>query len=228
MLVTESSISALIHAVDQADSPSRLVQAVQALAAARSSEGIPVLIKALGYNNPGAAVVAVNGLVQMGAAAVQPLLDLLDDYNYGARAWAIRALVAIADPRALEVLLAAALADFAPSVRRAATKGLGTLQWQLLPESEVVAAQTRVLETLLTIAQDADWSLRYAAVVGLQALAPSLAQETLLSQIQLKLQHMLEADSDLVVKARAGRAIEVLSSSIAGSNSTPFSSYSSR
>ncbi|NJO42018.1 MAG: HEAT repeat domain-containing protein [Cyanobacteria bacterium RU_5_0] len=208
MVVIEStSVQPLINAIEKADSPERLIGAVRALAMARSEAGIPVLIKVLGYNNPGAAVVAVNGLVQMGAVAVQPLLVLLDDYNYGARAWAIRALVMIADPRALDVLLSAAMTDFAPSVRRAATKGLGMLQWQLLPEAQVTAAQFRVLEVLLAIAQDSDWSIRYAAVVGLQALATGSMRPEWLSQISATFQQMAETESDLAVQARVYRAI---------------------
>lgn len=208
-LIETSSIQTLIHAVDQADSPDRLVGAVQALAAARAVAGIPVLIKVLGYNNPGAAAVAVKGLVQMGAAAVQPLLEL-DDYNYGARAWAIRALVAIADPRALEVLLSAAATDFAPSVRRAATKGLGGLHWHLLTLEQVPSAQGKALETLLQITQDADWSIRYAAVVGLQDLAVALTSGDCQLPIVARLHQMVATDPDLAVQARVSRALDGL------------------
>jgi urease accessory protein UreF len=88
----------LIRAVEQADSPARLVAAVQTLAAAHLETGISTLIAVLGYNNPTAAVAAVEGLTQLGAAAVQPLMEQLDEYNYGARAYAIRALAALADP----------------------------------------------------------------------------------------------------------------------------------
>ncbi|WP_416670157.1 HEAT repeat domain-containing protein [Egbenema bharatensis] len=204
-----TSVQKLIQDVEQADSPERLMMAVQALASARSETGMPMLIRALGFNNPGAAAVAVQGLIKMGAVAVQPLLDLLDDYNYGARAWAIRALVAIADPRALDVLLTAAAADFAPSVRRAATKGLGTLQWHLLPDHDSIAAQGRVLQTLLAIAADSDWSLRYAATVGLESLGKA-AHPNLLTQILTRLQQMVETESDLAVQARVRRAITVL------------------
>jgi phycocyanobilin lyase subunit beta len=204
-----TSVQRLIQDVEQADSPDRLVMAVQSLASAQSEEGIPMLIRALGFNNPGAATIAVQGLVQMGAVAVQPLLDLLDDYNYGARAWAIRALVTIADPRALDVLLTAAAADFAPSVRRAATKGLGMLQWHLLSDQDSIAAQGRVLETLLAIAADSDWSLRYAATVGLESLGAA-ANPDLLTQILTRLQQMMETESDLAVQARVRRAVTVL------------------
>jgi phycocyanobilin lyase beta subunit len=87
MLEETLAISELIQAVAAADSAGALIEAVRSLAAARSSAAITTLITVLGFNNPGAAVAAVDGLV------------------YGARAWAIRALAMIGDPRALEVLL---------------------------------------------------------------------------------------------------------------------------
>jgi phycocyanobilin lyase subunit beta len=205
------SLQTLVDAIEQADSPERLIGAVQALAAARLEAGIPTLIKALGYNNPGAAMVAVRGLVQMGEAAVMPLLTLMDDYNYGARAYAIRALAAIADPRALDVLLVTAETDFAPSVRRAATKGLGLMRWLQLPPEEVVIAQQKALASLLTISQDDDWSLRYAAIVGLQGLA--LAAQPLTAQITAHLQQMVDTETDLAVRSRALWAIATLADS---------------
>jgi phycocyanobilin lyase beta subunit len=202
------SLATLIADIDRADSPERLIAAVQALAAARLEEGIPTLIRALGFNNPGAAVMAVKGLVQMGDAAVMPLLTLLDDYNYGARAYAIRALAAIADPRALDVLLVAAETDFAPSVRRAATKGVGQLHWLKLPETEQAIAQARTYSTLVRILDDADWSIRYAAIAGLQALGQSAS--SLQPQIVATLQ-MLK-DPDMAVQARGQWAIATLQS----------------
>ncbi len=209
-MVTESlNVQSLINAIDQASSPEQLISAVRALAAARQEAGIPTLIRALGFNNPGAAAIAVQGLVQMGTIAVQPLLELLDDYNYGARAWAIRALVGIGDPRALKVLVAAAEADFAPSVRRAATKGLGFLQWQLLTDDQLGFAQNQVLKSLLKITEDADWSLRYAAIVGLQALALTLSSEQT-EAIVLRLQQIDQTDADRAVQARSRMALKVL------------------
>ncbi|NJL37745.1 MAG: HEAT repeat domain-containing protein [Leptolyngbyaceae cyanobacterium SM1_4_3] len=211
-----SSIQPLIHAIEQADSPDRLIGAVQALVAAQSEASIPTLISVLGYNNPGAAAVAMKGLVQMGAIAVSPLMDLLDDYNYGARAYAIRALAAIANPRALDILLSTAETDFAPSVRRAATKGVGSLQWFQLPPDQVAAAQTRAFETLNQVSQDPDWSLRYAAVVGLQTLATSLEPSQSApfhAQILARLKQVAETDSDFAVQSRARMALNVLEQS---------------
>jgi phycocyanobilin lyase beta subunit len=195
--------STLIAAVQQADSPPQLIQAVQSLAAARLEAGISTLIAVLGYNNPIAALAAVEGLVGLGAAAVQPLIEQLDEYNYGARAYALRALAAIADPRALEVLLTAAATDFAPSVRRAAAQGLGNLRWSQMDAAQRSTAQAQAVETLRSIAQDADWSIRYAAIVGLQGLArlPDLQ-----AQVWSELEQIAHAELDPVVQARVALA----------------------
>jgi phycocyanobilin lyase beta subunit len=197
----------LIRAVEQADSPALLVAAVQNLAAAIDEAGISTLIAVLGYNNPVAAVAAVEGLIHLGEVAVQPLMEQLDEYNYGARAYAIRALVAIADPRALDLLITAAATDFAPSVRRAAAKGLGTLRWSQLG-IQCSSAQAKAFQTLLSVSQDTDWSIRYAAVVGLQALA---ATPDLKEQIQAQLKQMAQTDSDPAVRARVALAQQLLS-----------------
>lgn len=187
----------LIRAVEQADSPAQLVAAVKALAAARDEQGISTLIAVLGYNNPTAAVVAVEGLIALGRSAVQSLIQQLDEYNYGARAYAIRALAAIADPSALDVLVTAALDDFAPSVRRAAAKGLGTISWSQLSEER--RQEGKALQTLLAISKDSDWSIRYAAIVGLQSLATTT---DLTEQIQNRLKQMSETETDLTVRTR--------------------------
>ncbi len=196
----------LIRAIEQADSPGRLVASVRALAAARLEVGIPTLIAALGYNNPGAAVAAVEGLIQLGEIAVQPLLEKLDAYDYGARAYAIRALAGIADPRALDILVEAAVTDFAPSVRRAAAKGLGNLRWHQLNADQIQSAIARALETLLLISQDQDWAIRYAAVVGLQALSTQLEVRP---SIQKRLAEMA-LDNDPAVRARVQLAHQSL------------------
>jgi phycocyanobilin lyase beta subunit len=202
----------LIQSVEQADSPARLVAAVRSLAAAKLEAGIPTLITILGYNNPEAAVVALEGLVQLGDVAVLPLLEQLDDYNYGARAYSFRALAAIADPQALEKLLSAAETDFAPSVRRAAAKGLGNLQWAKLPLEQRQSAQARSLKTLLLLSHDPEWAIRYAAVVGLQGLATAelVSQPDLVSQILDRFNQMATTDTDLAIRARVQMAQQQL------------------
>jgi phycocyanobilin lyase subunit beta len=194
----------LIRAVEEADSSERLLDAVQELAAAAIEESIPTLIAALGYNNPGAAVAAVDGLIAIGEPAVPPLLQLIDDYNYGARAWAIRALAGIGDVRALDTLLDAAKTDFSLSVRRAAARGLGTLRWHQVPPEKLESVQTQVLEALLLISQDPEWIVRYAAVTSLETLAIAIAitLPDQASRITDQLQQMFETDTDLGVRTR--------------------------
>ncbi|MCU0551994.1 MAG: HEAT repeat domain-containing protein, partial [Leptolyngbya sp. Prado105] len=165
-------LSSLIRAVEDADSSALLVEAVQNLASAHLEGAIPTLIAALSYNNPGAAVASVEGLTQLGESAVPALLEQLDLHNYTARAWAIRALAGIGDPRGLMTLLGAATADFALSVRRAAARGLGMMKWHWFPHDLLEIAQEEALEALLFVAQqDDEWIVRYSAVVGLEALA---------------------------------------------------------
>jgi phycocyanobilin lyase beta subunit len=189
----------LICAVALADTPAKMVAAVQNLAAAKDVAAIPTLIAVFGYNNPAAATVAVAALTEFGQIAVPQLLTQIDDYNYGARAYSIRTLAAIADPRALDVLITAATTDFAPSVRRAAAKGLGNLHWHQLNFPDSHTAPKKAWEALLFISQDSEWSIRYAAVVGLQALAkiPDLQQP-----IQTRLKEMLATDVEKAVRAR--------------------------
>jgi phycocyanobilin lyase beta subunit len=202
------ALAQLIRAVDEADSSAKLVGAVRSLAAARDPAAIPTLMSALGYNNPGAAVAAVEGLVALGDVAVEPILAQVDGYNYTARSWALRALAQIADPRALELLLAAAETDFAPSVRRAAAQGLGALQWERMELSQVPIARDRVLAVLTVNATDLEWVVRYAAIAGLDGLLRS--QPLLRERILGVLQERSQQDADLVVRLRAQWAIERL------------------
>ena len=186
----------LIQAITVADTPSQMVTAVKNLAATKDPSAIPTLIAVFGYNNPEAAIVAAAALTQLGEIAVPQLLDQIDDYNYGARAYSIRTLAAIADPRALDILISTTLTDFAPSVRRAAAKGLGNLNWQKLDISASQIAINRALETLLFICEDTDWSIRYAAIVGLQALAKvAIMQAPIFAKFQL----MLTKDTEKAV-----------------------------
>ncbi|MGD1705007.1 HEAT repeat domain-containing protein [Dapis sp. BLCC M229] len=201
-----------IRAVEEADSSQGLIDAVKDLAAAHIKEAIPILITVLGYNNPGAAVAAVDGLVEIGEAAVLPLLETLDGYNYGARAWAIRALAGIGDPRGLEILLDSAANDFSFSVRRGAARGLGFIHWEKLSEAEVSDAQQRAFQTLLQVSQDPEWVVRYAAVVGLQSLAKAVKANypKWFEDIFGNLKEIANKDTTLAVRARAKMAIEYL------------------
>ncbi|WP_242031855.1 HEAT repeat domain-containing protein [Microcoleus sp. FACHB-672] len=212
IMTKDESIQKLIQAVDEADSADGLLNAVKALAAVRSPAAIPSLIQVLRYNNPGAAVAAVDGLILLGEPAVQAILDQLDSYNYGARAWAVRALAGIGDPRGIDLLISAAETDFALSVRRAAARGLGNLQWVGLSSELVRDDQERTYNTLSKVCQDPEWVVRYAGIVGLQGLGSAVPADrpAWFSQLLAQLQQMAQADAELVVRARAVLATQTL------------------
>lgn len=210
--MSEVQVQELIEAVEKADSANRLTDAIRGLANARSIEAIPILIEALGYNNTGAAVAAVSGLVAIGKPAVVSILEQLDGYNYGARAWALLALAKIGDPRSLDLLLETAEQDFALSVRRAAARGLGNIHWDEMEADEVPEAQGKVYQCLRGVVNDPEWVVRYAGVVGLQGLAGAIArlQPIKLAEILERLQQIARADADLSVRSRARWACQQL------------------
>ena len=203
-------VQQLIDAVNKADSADLLLETVENLAEASDRAAIPTLVEVLGFNNPGAAVAAVDGLIKIGEPVVPYLLENLDSYNYGARAWATRVFAGIGDPSALDLLLEAAVTDFSQSVRRAAAKGLGSILWSKLPSEEVVPAQQKVLKTLLLATEDGEWVVRYAAIVGLEALANTLAetQPELLSEITTRFQELTNSEPEAAIHARIKYAMK--------------------
>jgi phycocyanobilin lyase subunit beta len=214
-------VQQLIKAVNQADSADLLLKTVENLAEVGDRAAIPTLVEVLGFNNPGAAVAAVDGLIEIGEPVVDYLLENLDDYNYGARAWATRVFAGIGDPAALDLLLEAAVADFSQSVRRAAAKGLGSIIWSKLPPEEVIGAQQKVLDTLLLATEDGEWVVRYAAVVGLEGLSKTLAesQPILLTKINSKFQELINRESEPAIYTRVKYAIAKSQSSFQPKNS---------
>jgi phycocyanobilin lyase subunit beta len=208
-----SDVQKLIKAVNQADSADLLLKTVEELAEVGDRAAIPTLVEVLGFNNPGAAVAAVDGLIEIGEPVVDYLLENLDDYNYGARAWATRVFAGIGDPAALDLLLEAAVADFSQSVRRSAAKGLGNIIWSKLSAEEALGTQQQVLDTLLLATEDGEWVVRYAAVVGLEALSKTLAesQPDLLPRIISKFQELINSESESAIDARIKYALQKLS-----------------
>ena len=201
----------ILQAIEDADSAVKLADAIKQLAESENLESIPHLIRSLGYNNPGAAVAAVDGLIALGEPSVLPLLELLDGYNYSARAWALRALSGIGDPRSLSLLLDTAQNDFALSVRRAAARGLGTIKWEQMKDDEVPAAQAEVLQVLLGICKDPEWVVRYSAIAGVERLLNGLVVGDVREGAIGLLEKIAECDEDLTVRSRA---------ELAGSRST--------
>ena len=210
---SEAAVLQRVEAVQRADSALDLLQATQALAATAHPAAAACLVEVLGFNNPGAAVAAVDGLIAIGVPAVDTILTSIDGYNYGARAWAVRALAGIGDVRGLEVLEDALGKDIGPSVRRAAARGLGQIQLAGLPEAERLLVAERCLEALLDGCRDGEWVVRYAVVVGLEALAPAFtAHPENQARLQTALQTLADdpAEEVPVVQLRARLAVQRL------------------
>ena len=204
----EQTVKSLIQAVDEADSAEKLVKAVRALAQLQHEAAIPTLTTVLRYNNPGAAIAAVDGLISLGEVTVPYLLENIDGYNYGARAWATRVLAGIGDPRALEVLIDAATSDFSFSVRRGAVKGLGNLKWQNSLETDIFPDLEKTFTTLASVALDTEWVVRYAAIAGLQSFA--MNQALLRAEVIEKLTELSTTETEFIVKTRILWALENL------------------
>lgn len=204
------TVSDLITAVNNADSSQGLIDAVEDLAAVADQTAMTTLVDVLKFNNPGAAVAAVEGLIQLGKPVVPYLLSNLDSYNYGARAWMIRVFAGIGDPRALQLLIEAANTDFSLSVRRAATRGLGTIFWNdLTDENERSHWQQKVLDCLFLALEDGEWVVRYGAIAGLTGLANSLTptqQQIIIGKIQI----FSKSETEVVVQARCWQALRTL------------------
>jgi len=228
-----------IQAVEQATSALALLEATRGLAnhlaslrsaadetaegpdAAAAADGeqqaaaIACLVQVLGFNNPGAAVAAVDGLIALGPAAVEPLLQRLDPRNYGARAWAVRALAGIGDVRGLALLEEALASDVGPSVRRAAACGLGSLRLESLVEGEHAAIRARALEALVAGCRDGEWVVRYAVAVGLEALVRRMRPSVEECRCALQALEALadgEREDTPVVRLRASMARQRLQS----------------
>lgn len=232
-MTVSSPLHDRIQAVEQATSALALLQATRDLAdhlasLASAGEGagdpadakaatepahqtaaIACLVEVLGFNNPGAAVAAVDGLIALGPAAVEPLLQRLDPRNYGARAWAVRALAGIGDVRGLELLEEALASDVGPSVRRAAASGLGNLQLERLEQAQRATVRARALEALVAGGRDGEWVVRYAVAVGLEALVQRMqpsAEESRRAAEALEALCAGEVEDTPVVRLRASMA----------------------
>ena len=207
--MTSAALSDAIRNLDRASSTPELVQATRALCALGDPEATETLVKVLGFNNPAVAAVATQGLIQLGRTIVPTLLISLDARNYGARAWVVKALAALRDPRGLDLLEHALEADIAPSVRRSATRGLADLELDPVARDQQL---DRCLRGLLKAGQDDEWVVRYAAVFGLeQRLRHAPVDSSLTDQAVPMLRALASNREDArVVRLRAELALQRL------------------
>lgn len=124
------AVPALVEAIrdPHEDVGSVKLAAAEALAKLRDAKAVPLLVEALHVVDEHASPRVADALVRFGAAAVEPLIDLLADPERGpARVWAARVLGRIGDPRALDPLVAR-LYDRSDLLRVAAAEALGALR----------------------------------------------------------------------------------------------------
>ena len=207
--MTTTALEQALHTLERATSTPELVRATRAICALNDLEAAKPLVKVLGFNNPAVAAVATQGLIQLGRDIVPTLLLSLDTHNYGARAWVVKVLAALRDPRGLDLLERALQADIAPSVRRSATRGLADLE---LAKEAGDDQLERCFQGLLKAGRDDEWVVRYAAAYGLeQRLCGKTISKQLAAQGHAALKQLAsDAEGVKVVQLRAQQALQRL------------------
>jgi len=207
--MTTTALEQALHTLERATSTPELVRATRAICALNDLEAAKPLVKVLGFNNPAVAAVATQGLIQLGRDIVPTLLLSLDTHNYGARAWVVKVLAALRDPRGLDLLERALQADIAPSVRRSATRGLADLE---LAKDSRDDQLERCFKGLLKAGRDDEWVVRYAAAYGLeQRLCGKTISKQLAAQGHAALKQLAsDAEGVKVVQLRAQQALQRL------------------
>ncbi len=196
-------LAKLVQQLEQATDPGQMLAAVEALGSCGDEGAIPHLIKAFGFNRPGVADRALTAVVAFGERAVDPLLSSIDGFDYGARAYSVRALARIGHPCAFGFLMEVIQSDFAPSVKRAAVRGLGKVA-----SAADGHQQAQALEVLTQSLQDPDWGLRYAALCGLAELRIQ-GESGHQAQIHECLKQVNHQDPDSLVRIKAQEILQV-------------------
>ncbi|MFH7028685.1 MAG: HEAT repeat domain-containing protein [Heteroscytonema crispum UTEX LB 1556] len=190
-------IEELISQLNKAATAQDAIAAIKAIAfcGTKEPEAIAALITALSHHHPSVGAAAVEVLVKLAPATVEPLIAAFyDSTDQGLQAYIIQALAQIGDKSAIAVLAEVVGTEVANhcqgNVRRIAARGLGKmgnlgmdkLTWALLtPE---------------------DWGLRYAAAVSLEEIATPEAKAALKAAIA--------QESDKVVQQRIRTALELI------------------
>ena len=206
------SLAEAIAAVDRASTTQALIQATQKLIQLNDIHAAPKLMEIIGFNNPAPAAMAVTGITQLGPEVTTTIIRHLDAKNYGARAWAVRALAVLGDARGLNVLEHALASDIGPSVRRAAAIGLGDLKLSGDPDL-AEQQQACCLNGLIQAAADGEWVVRYAVSAALEHRLQHANTEHDLFDLGRRTLERLSGDTEdvMVVRRRALLALLRLS-----------------
>jgi HEAT repeat protein len=150
-LESDQTRDILIEALEDEERAVRL-QAAESLGKMRDQRVVYALISALKNGEPDMREKAAKALAGMGAVAVEPLMDILNDEDRNFRQKVAWILGELQDPRAVEPL-AAALDDDSIEVRSEAARALGKIK------------NPKSADALIDVLQDKDVHVREASII---------------------------------------------------------------
>ena len=189
----------LISQLNNALLPTDAISAIAALSAnskITENKAISALIQAFSHHHPCVGKAAVEALVKLAPASVEPLIFAFrNSPDQGVQAYIIQALALIGDSRAVDLLAEVVGTEVANhcqgNVRRIAARGLGKIG-RTAEQPEVIRYAVEKLTWALLTPED--WGLRYAAAVSLQEIGTPAAYAAL--------QTSLNQEADKVVRSR--------------------------
>ncbi|MCX7592808.1 MAG: HEAT repeat domain-containing protein [Fischerella sp.] len=194
----------LVSQLNRSSSPTDVISAIADISVGENADtaAISALIQALSNHHPAVATAAIEALVKLAPATVEPLITAYrNSTDQGLQAHIIQALAQIGDDRAFDVLaevVGTAVANHCQgNVRRVAARGLGKIGSTTDDPETIRLAVEKLTWALLT---PEDWGLRYAAAVSLQEIATPEAKAAL--------QVGLNQEADRVVRSRISTAVE--------------------
>ncbi len=220
MNTQNQDIERLISQLNDASLPTDAISAMTVIAACGSTEAaIAALIQALSHHHPSVRTTAIEVLVKLAPATVEPLvIAYRNSTDQGLQAHIIQALAQIGDSRATDLLaevVGTTVANHCQgNIRRIAARGLGRIctnfqgsfpidmgkTFSLCASNTTTQYNFAVEKLTWALLTPEDWGLRYAAAVSLQEIATSVAYAAL--------QQASDLESDKVVLSRIANALE--------------------
>ncbi|KAK4528409.1 hypothetical protein GAYE_SCF56G6351 [Galdieria yellowstonensis] len=184
------------------ETPRELIETTKKLASYKDERILPVLVDVLGFNNPIAAKIALEAIVNFGVASKKLLVKATGAFNYAVNAYALKALGLLGFPDTFEICSHHALHGTVPNVRRAAIIAMGRLHYE---ETELPS----VWESLSSfLSPKTDWSIRYTAIVSLESLLLRYELQAHNRKAFIdKIGEIAKSDDDLLVRCRAELAL---------------------
>ena len=221
MNTQHQDIERLISQLNEASFATDAISAMTAIEKSGTTEAaIAALIQALSHHHPSVRTTAIEVLVKLAPATVEPLIIAYrNSTDQGLQAHIIQALAQIGDSRATDLLaevVGTTVANHCQgNIRRIAARGLGRIcalnqdsfpidtkgkTFSLCASNTTTQYDFAVEKLTWALLTPEDWGLRYAAAVSLQEVATSVAYDAL--------QQASKLESDKVVLSRIANALE--------------------